>query len=383
MEVAMDNLTLNGAIIPPAQIKEIFQHKQQYFKQLSETFLGYPTDLEFDQEFVHQFTTFNLNNIGDPFAESSFLLNTHDFEVAAINYIVQLLQLDSELYWGYTTNGGTEGNVFGIHAGRTVFNEGIVYFSEDAHYSVSKGCNITRSEYVIIKSQQNGEFDYVDFAARLNKNRPAIIITTIGTTMKGAIDNNDKIKQILRENNVQYYIHTDCALNGLMLPFVADGLKLIADVDSLAISGHKFIGSFIPFGICLSKKSVVDKLSRYVEYVKIHDNTLSGSRNAIAPMILWHYFATNGLNGVQQEVNSCLKLTTYALEQITKLGVSAHCNGVSPIVYFKKPSDKLCHNWELAIYHGIAHIVILPHVKKILIDQFVNELKLDIASCEI
>ena len=282
----MDDLTLDGTIIPAAQLKKIFHHKQQHFKMLSETFLGYPTDLDFDQTFIHQFTSFNLNNIGDPFASSNFQLNTHDFEIAALNYMMQLLQFDNNIYWGYTTNGGTEGNIFGIHAGRSMFNDdGIVYFSEDAHYSVLKGCILTRSDYIMIKSQENGEFDYTDFATKLNKHKPAIIITTIGTTMKGAIDKNHKIKQILNSQNVKYYIHTDCALNGLMLPFVKGGLELIRDVDSLAISGHKFIGSFIPFGICLSKKNIAAKLCHYIEYVKIHDNTLSGSRNAISPMI--------------------------------------------------------------------------------------------------
>src|SRR3990167_8859212 len=140
----MNDLTLTGAVIPPIQLASIFKHKRQQFSLLSRTFLGYPIDFGFDQSFVHQFTSFNLNNVGDPFTDSNFQLNTHDFEVAAITYLIQLLQLEPELYWGYTTSGGTEGNIFGIHAGRSIYPDGIVYFSEDAHYSVMKGCMLTR-----------------------------------------------------------------------------------------------------------------------------------------------------------------------------------------------------------------------------------------------
>jgi hypothetical protein len=71
----MDDLTLTGTVIPPTQLASIFKHKYQYFSRLSKTFLGYPIDFGFDQSFVHQFTSFNLNNVGDPFAYSSLLMN--------------------------------------------------------------------------------------------------------------------------------------------------------------------------------------------------------------------------------------------------------------------------------------------------------------------
>ena len=46
-----------------------------------------------------------------------------------------------------------------------------------------------------MKSQDSGIIDYDDFRAELikNKGRPAIINLNIGTTVKGAVDDLDKV----------------------------------------------------------------------------------------------------------------------------------------------------------------------------------------------
>ena len=46
-----------------------------------------------------------------------------------------------------------------------------------------------------VKSQDSGIIDYDDFRAELikNKGRPAIINLNIGTTVKGAVDDLDKV----------------------------------------------------------------------------------------------------------------------------------------------------------------------------------------------
>uniref|UniRef100_A0A3Q7JBS5 Uncharacterized protein n=1 Tax=Solanum lycopersicum TaxID=4081 RepID=A0A3Q7JBS5_SOLLC len=67
--------------------------------------------------------------------------------------------------------------------------------------------------------------DYSDLRAKLlqNKDKPAIINVTIGTTFKGAIDVVDVILETLKEcgySQDRFYIHFDAALCGLMTPFV-------------------------------------------------------------------------------------------------------------------------------------------------------------------
>ena len=58
---------------------------------------------------------------------------------------------------------------------------------------------------------------------RVNRDLPAIIIANVGTTMRGAVDDIEHIQEILRDLEVaDSYIHTDAALSGMILPFVAE-----------------------------------------------------------------------------------------------------------------------------------------------------------------
>ena len=54
-----------------------------------------------------------------------------------------------------------------------------------------------------------------------------------------------------------------------------------AGVNSIAISGHKMIGSPLPCGVVLAEKAAVDRIARKIDYVGTLDTTLLGSRNAI------------------------------------------------------------------------------------------------------
>ena len=72
------------------------------------------------------------------------------------------MRLDREEAWGYVTSGGTEGNMYGLYMGRETFPEGTVYFSQDTHYSVVKLLRLLNIRNVMIRSQDNGEMDYLD-----------------------------------------------------------------------------------------------------------------------------------------------------------------------------------------------------------------------------
>ena len=70
-----------------------------------------------------------------------------------------------------------------------------------------------------------GEIDYDELGRRLaaNRGRPAIINVNIGTTVKGAVDNLDRVLRVLRCKGYEredFHIHCDGALFAMMLPFV-------------------------------------------------------------------------------------------------------------------------------------------------------------------
>lgn len=132
--------------------------------------------------------------------------------------------------------------------------DGILYASQETHYSVFKAARMYRMECVKVATSLSGEIDCADFKAKLlaNKDKPAIINVNIGcslslscslclhthyslmasilwisciagTTVKGAVDDLDLVIETLEEcgfTHDRFYIHCDGALFGLMMPFV-------------------------------------------------------------------------------------------------------------------------------------------------------------------
>ena len=56
------------------------------------------------------------------------------------------------------------------------------------------------------------------------------------------------------------------------------------------------------------------RVARSIEYVGAMDTTLSGSRNAITPLMLWYAFQLHGLEGFRDIVTECLESAQYAVD---------------------------------------------------------------------
>ena len=152
--------------------------------------------------------------------------------------------------------------MYGLYICREMFPDGVVYFSQDTHYSVVKILRVLKSRNIMIKSQDSGEIDYEDLyeTIRINRDSPVIFIANIGTTMKGAVDDVSRVREIIDDLAItNFYIHADAALSGMALPFVDEPQPYGFDAgfDSVAVSGHKMIGSPIPCGVALTKREYV------------------------------------------------------------------------------------------------------------------------------
>ena len=195
------------------------------FGEMASRFVGYPVNLDYDYSALLPFMQHSGNNVGDPHHESNFASNSHTFEREVIGTFSDLMKIPRDQSWGYVTSGGTEGNLYGLYMGRELFPDGIVYFSEDTHYSVVKILRLLKARNIMVRSQDNGEVDYDDFyhSARINRDVPVIFSANIGTTMKGAVDDLDRVRDILDDLAItNRYIHADAALSGMILPFVDD-----------------------------------------------------------------------------------------------------------------------------------------------------------------
>ena len=348
------------------------------FEELSAQQVGYPCNQDFDYSELWPFLQYSANNVGDPLHGSSFRINTHEVEYEVINTFADMMHLSRDRAWGYVTSGGTEGNMYGLYMGREIFSDGVVYFSQDTHYSVVKIMRLLKARNIMIKSQDNGEIDYDDLyeTIRINRDSPVIFMANIGTTMKGAIDDVSRVRAILNDLAVtNSYIHADAALSGMILPFVEEPQPYGFDVgfDSVAISGHKMIGSPLPCGIALTRREYVARIARSIEYVGVLDTTLTGSRSAITPLMMWYAFERHGLDGFKRIVAGCLDNAEYAVTRFRDSGIPAWRNRNSVTVVFPKPSAEVILKWQLAPYEDIAHMLTMPHITRETIDAVVDD----------
>ncbi|MDE2803255.1 MAG: pyridoxal-dependent decarboxylase, partial [Chloroflexota bacterium] len=169
------------------EAQELLKGLLQFFENSAQRQLGYPTNLDFDYSALLPFLQYAANNVGDPFHASNYANNSHEVERDVIHTFADLMHLPREEAWGYVTSGGTEGNMYGLYMARETFPDGVVYFSQDAHYSAVKILRLLKVRNIMIKSQPNGEIDYDDLyeTVRINRDVPVIFMANIGTTMKG------------------------------------------------------------------------------------------------------------------------------------------------------------------------------------------------------
>lgn len=343
-------------------------------------FVGYPCSGRFDYTPLYRLLKYPLNNVGDPFVSGTFRLNTHEIEAEVVRFFEDLFHAPADGAWGYVTNGGTEGNLYGLFLGRELFPDAIAYFSEETHYSVPKLLRLLGLKSIMIRSTPSGALDGEDLeeSLRLHREVPAIVVANIGTTMKGA---QDDVKGILRALDAatqrRHYIHCDAALHGMILPFVegAAVFDFRLPVDSIAVSGHKMIGSPIPCGVVVARRRNVDRIARSVEYVGTLDTTISGSRNAVTPVFLWYAIRSLGMEGFRGLVRGCLDMAEYAVERLGKAGLRPWKNPCSNIVVFERPSEALIRKWSLAAHGGIAHLIAMPHVTREQVDLLAEDIR--------
>jgi histidine decarboxylase len=362
---------------------EILAAYDQYLRGKSSSHFGYPYNLKFDYSELMPFLQYSINNLGDPFVPSNYGVHSRQFEVAVIDFFANLWKMEPHSYWGYITTSGTEGNLHGILLARERFPDGILYTSQETHYSVFKAARYYRMECQSIPTLAMGEIDYdlLATAIRAHSDKPVILNVNIGTTVKGAVDNLDRILEILKQEQIpreQFHIHCDGALFALMMPFIdsAPEVSFRKPIDSIAVSGHKMLGCPMPCGVALCRKEHVTRLEQHIDYLNSVDTTIMGSRNGQAALYLWYSLRKKGLTGIQRDVVHCMETARYLRDKLIQdAGVKSALNVLSSTVVLERPMDPaFIHRWQLACTDDIAHVVVMPNVTRYKIDRFVEEL---------
>jgi histidine decarboxylase len=361
--------------------------------------IGYPVNEDLHmKEFYEWYLSSDLykvatNNVGNPQdGNSPFSLNTHHFENEVIDFFAPRYGFDLSESWGIITSSGTDGNNHGLYYGTKYLQSltgqrPVVYVSEEAHYSVKKLADLQNLELKEISATASGEMIPEKFEEALDVSKPALIVLAIGTTFKGAIDNQQAIQEVLnRKTPIAIYRHLDAALFGGYLPFSSEkGQEILnrkkVDFDSISVSGHKFFGMDQIMGLFITHKDVLDKLNPiHVPYLNGHVPTITCSRSGLSALKFWWQVKSNGVEGFHQQTETMLVNTDYFKHRLEVLNYPVWVNHYSNTVFFKRPHEVLIKKYDLAkdedvrLCGPLAHVVIMQHVTKELIDEFIEDL---------
>lgn len=368
----------NGVDLPPlGDFKQECEHLLYKAKLQKKTYIGYPGNQHFDIGFLLPFMKMNMNNIGDPSDDGSMRMHTKKIEQKVIHWLSAVFGHQPSRMWGYTTNGGTEGNLYAMYLARELFPKGVAYYSSASHYSVPKILRLAKIEGICVDTSSKGAICLQSLRKSIleHLDRPAIFFANIGTTMFGATDDILGIKKIIQETALKSsFFHFDAALSGMILPFHRETRGLFSHADSIAISGHKFIGAPFPCGAVLTKTDHQGFLSSEVSYINAKDTTISGSRNSLTPLLMYQYFCKYGYAGIAEKVSQCMEKTEKALDLFQKHRIKSWKNPYSITLVFEKPPKKILDRWQIACEGPWAHLVLTDSVDLSTVESLLEEI---------
>lgn len=385
--------------------------------KLKNLFLGYPLNMntpspEFfawrQQLLESGIGTFAYNNVGNPFKDSPIPFNTHDFERELILNFGKLFAFPPNNTWGFLSNSGTDSNMHGMYMGRTLLKgrTGVIpkaYFTQEAHYSIQILRDLLGLETVFVQTLPDGGMDANDLQHKLadNRNHPALVVATIGTTFKGAVDQIDRIQRVLKGHSS--YLHLDAALFGGYLPHTAHASEVLYQsrsnptavrYDSIAVSGHKFFGFPSPAGLFMTTQSRFDEFNEFFsqihnpEYIHHVPGTITCSRDAVKPAEFYFFSTPSAMAKQAEDARAMLQNTAYLMAQMQSHFSHlqpTRANELSNTLYFRKPSDRIVKKYSLATMRlalnhqkqDYAHAMVMPHVDRKVLTEFLTDLDQD------
>lgn len=331
-----------------------------------------------------------INNAGNPYDEEQFILSSIGIEQKVIQKVAPWYDIPKGQEWGFVSNSGTDGNMHGIYFGAKKLQKEtgmlpIVYVSKEAHYSSFRLCDVQNLDVRLIDFDKQGGMDTECLRKNIDPTRPALLIIAIGSTFMGATDNQQEIRKVLEEvKPIAVYKHLDAALFGGYLPFT-EYKDLVSmekqSYDSISISGHKFFGIDEPCGLFLSRKDVLEAQKAYkLSYLHNSMPLISCSRNGLTPLKFYWIINNIGYDGLKNEAYLMLENTKYLLQKLDEINYPAWNMPYSNTVFFKRPAEWVRKKYMLANgflpeYGGeLSHIVVMQHVKKNIIDEFIEDL---------
>jgi tyrosine decarboxylase/aspartate 1-decarboxylase len=333
-------------------------------------------------------------NLGDPglFPETVRLEN----EVLA--QLADLLHSPSG-WTGAITSGGSESNLIGCWAARNWSKEnrgiekGKIIFPESAHVSFEKAADILNMEIEWITLSDNFQVD-IEAVKEAIDYRTVGIVGIAGATGTGVCDDINALSDLAIDKNL--YLHVDAAHGGTIYPYMKRlgyeapiyGFENLG-VKSITIDTHKILGSLIPGGSIIFRSEEISKnIAKSISYLSDSSTkqlTITGTRPGTSVIASWVLFKKLGESYILERVKESLEVTKYLVQRLKEIAkielafepvlniVGFTCNQLSNEKLVKALEKK---GWHLSIYSNWTRIVVMPHVSKEIIDNFLNDLNM-------
>lgn len=350
------------------------------------------------QTFVANPNHIGCHTLGD--SESAFK-GTHELEKEVLNVLaVDVFKAKSNEFDGYISPGGTEANIQAIWMYRNYFmykknaklEEIVILASEDTHYSIPKGANLLQIDWLKIPvSFENREIDTIALEKIVLKavdkgKKYFIVISNMGTTMFGSVDNPIDYSTVLEKYNLDYKLHIDGAYGGFVYPFSNENSKINFSnpkISSITIDAHKMLQAPYGTGIFICRKNLIENvLTKEAQYVEGMDLTLCGSRSGANAIAVWMILFTYGPHKWFEKISVLQMRTQFLCNELDKLEIEYFREPYMNIVTIhsefipKEISEKYdlvpeTHNHENKWYK----IVLMNHVEVQHLTIFIDELK--------
>jgi tyrosine decarboxylase / aspartate 1-decarboxylase len=350
------------------------------------------------QTFVSNPNHIGCHTLGD--SESAFK-GTHELEKEVLNVLaVDIFKAQPNSFDGYISPGGTEANIQAIWMYRNFFkynrdarlDEIAILASEDTHYSIPKAANLLSLEW--LKIPVDFEYRCIDVVAleeiivnAKNKGKKYfIVVSNMGTTMFGSVDDPDDYITILEQHDLEYKIHIDGAYGGFVYPFSNENSTINfgnPKISSITIDAHKMLQAPYGTGIFICRKGLIENvLTEEAQYVEGMDLTLCGSRSGANAIAVWMILFTYGPHKWFEKISVLQMRTQFLCNELDQMNikyfrepfmniVTIHAEYIPKSIAEKYHLVPETHNHENKWYK----IVLMNHVEIEHLTTFIAELK--------
>ncbi|CAM2976933.1 pyridoxal phosphate-dependent decarboxylase family protein [Flavobacterium frigoris] len=329
---------------------------------------------------------------------------TQEIEREVLNVLaVDVFKVELNSFDGYIATGGTEANIQAIWMYRNYFinklaansTEIIIIASEDTHYSIPKAANLLMLDWLKIPVDfktrliDSNILENKIIKAKIEGKKYFIVVSNLGTTMFGAVDDPNDYIQILDKHHLNYKIHIDAAYGGFVYPFSNKASSINFEnpkISSITIDAHKMLQAPYGTGVFICRKGLIENvLTKEAEYVKGMDLTLCGSRSGANAVAVWMILFTYGTYGWCEKIRILQMRTEWLCEQLQILNVNYFRESYMNIVTIDASSisPELVEKYDLVPQKHDKNnqwykIVIMDHVEIDHLFAFISDLKITI-----